>query len=319
MSNPAIGTKSYLGIIEESEFNTPDATKSMQKLTNALYGESIMLDISAVSSEAMNDAGGVLDSRNNEYKVSGSFPVELTQNGMSLLFKLFSGSVATTAVGGKFVKKFRRGVPQSFSVMKAFLNVGQFQILNGLLLTGYKQSVSSNGMAQGSFDLMGSGQSSEATVNPYPTPTVFQHKAYSNMEAKLFDGGVQAKILSYNFDIKNGAFDQRVVGSPFSDYIGAGQGEVSGELVIQFRDYAYINKIKNETTTDMKLTFTNGDNYISFFFPACKFSGQAGATIQGKEGITLAVKFIGLIDQVVGSPTFGTDFEIEVCDDQATV
>jgi hypothetical protein len=121
-------------------------------------------------------------------------------------------------------------------------------------------------------------------------------------------------VLNLNFNITNGLYDARIVGSRESANIGAGKSEITGEISVMFEDLTYFNKWLNETETSIKLTYTNGTSTCEFNFPRVKYSGPGSREIESQEGVVLNLKFRALVDS-----TEGSDVVITLINDEATV
>jgi hypothetical protein len=309
----AIGSAAQIAIIEETVWGTTPATPQMKVLSAALYGENLVGEAGELVSNSINPNRGVADTRNGQIKVAGSIPFELPVEGLGTVLKGVMGDVDTTGTG-PYTHVFKRGTTlPSFTIEKGFTDIGQYFIYKGCKFGSLSLNVAPDGLAQGSIDVMGKN----VTVAQTPldaTPTTFTHKAYANFEGALLEGGSAAKLLNLNFNITNGLYDARIVGSRESANIGAGKSEITGEISVMFEDLTYFNKWLNETETSIKLTYTNGTSSCEFNFPRVKYTGAGSPAIESQEGVILNLKFRALVDVAEAS-----DVVITLINDEATV
>jgi hypothetical protein len=63
-----------------------------------------------------------------------------------------------------------------------------------------------------------------------------------------------------------------------------------------FEDMVMYNKWLSDAQTDIRLTFTIGDDSTEFYFPKVKFNGEADPVLDSKDGITQTFSWRGLLD-----------------------
>jgi hypothetical protein len=325
MSNQAIGSAGRLAIVEETVFGQVPASPTPQIL-NFTYGESLMAEADELVSETVDSHRAIPATRNGLFKVMGSVPFELGVDGMAILFKGVAGAVTTVAntTAGLYDHTFKREKTlPSFSIEKGFTDIGQYLTYTGLKINTFKLNLTPNELAKGSMDFMGSGLITAQTPMS-ASPTAYAMFPFANFEGGMLEGGSAPKLLNLSFEIKNNLFVNNIVGSRFADSIGAGRGEITGEITVQFQDLTYFTKWLNETEETLKVTYqtsvaSQAGKKIEILFPRIKFNGSASPAIANKEGVTLSLKFRAILDTNPASPTYGTDFLITITDTQATV
>lgn len=322
----ATGSAGRIAIVEEAVFGVTPTNPTLQKL-NITYGESLMAESDELIDDTINAYRGTTDSRNGLVKVTGSIPFNIGVDGMALLIKLLTGDVTTTqnAVNPLLYDHvFKRGnALTSFTLEKRFTDIGQSFIYTGLKVDSLKLQMEPGTLAKASVDVKGRAYSTSDT--PLSTNiTEYVQFSYANFEGGVLEGVDSPKLLNLSLELKNNVYTNDVVGSKFIDSIGAGQGEITGDITVQFKDLVYFNKWANESEESLTMTYTtsvgaNAGKQFKIHLPRIKFNGSASPAIADKEGVKLTLKFRAFIDLNSASPTYGTDFVITVTDSQATV
>lgn len=296
----ATGSASRISLQLESTWGVLPSTPAMIEINAATYGESLTTESDELVSNAINPNRGILDSRNGQLKISGSVPFELPVQNAELIFFGLLGSYVQTdiTVGGqpKKQKVFKRGPTlPSFLIEKGFTDINQYFRYLGCRINNLQLTVEPNGLATGSFEVMGK-QPANSTTSFDATPTQYVHNVFAGIDGVILEGALGAQFTNFTFNITNGLYDSRVIGSRYSANIGAGKSEVTGELSIMFEDVVMYDKWLNEEQTDLKLTFTLGDNSVEFAFPKVKLNGEASPKIESQEGINITFKWRALVD-----------------------
>lgn len=322
----ATGSAGRIAIVEESVFGVTPSNPSLQKL-NITYGESLVAEADELIDETITSFRGTTNSRNGLIKVQGSIPFNVGVDGLAILMKMLSGNVTTTQNATHptlYDHVFKRGATlPSFTLEKGFTDINQYFVYTGLKVDKFKLSMEPGTLAKASIDVKGKAYSTSQTALQ-ATPTEYKEFAFANFEGAMLEGSNQPNLLNLSFEVSNGLYVNNIVGSKFAHSIGAGQGEITGEVTVQFEDLTYFSKWANETEESLTAIYTtsvggNAGKQFKVFFPRIKFNGTASPAISDKEGIKLTLKFRALIDDNPASPTYGTDFVITVTDSQATV
>lgn len=309
----ASGSSSQILIQPESVWGEIPTTRKSQIFSNSLYGESLASQSSELVSQAINPNRGVSDTRNGQLTVSGSIPVELSVENSDLLFYLSLGAYTQTKVGDKFVKVYKRNKTlPSFTIEKGFTDIDQYFQFLGCRSSTLQFAVEPDGLVTGSMEIMGK-EEQHTTASIDQNATYIDHEAYAGIDNVILEGGKQAFYTAFNISITNGLYDSRAIGTRKSVNIGAGKGEVTGDLTIMFEDVTMYEKWLNEEQTNIKLTFQIGDNSVVIEFPRIKFNGSASPVIASAEGITQQLNFRGLVDKTEKSDviiTVTNDFDL---------
>lgn len=310
----ATGSAARLTIQAEQTWGVLPATPKATEINAATYGDSLVASTAELVSNAINPNRGILDSRPGQLTISGSVPFELPIQNAELIFYGLMGEYTQTdtTVGAVAKKKkvFKRAKTlPSFVIEKGFTDINQYFQYLGCKIGNIQLTVTPDALVTGSFDVQ--GKSITNTTTSYDTtPTTYNHTAFSGIDGIVLEGGAGAQFTNLNFNITNGIYDARVIGSNKSANLGAGKSEVTGELTIMFEDVVMYNKWLNETQTDIKLTFNLGNDSVEFKFPRVKLNGDGSAKIESQEGITITFKWRALVD-----PTEQSDVVITVIND----
>lgn len=312
----ATGSAARLTMQVESEWGVLPTTPNAIEINAATYGDSLVASSSELVSNSINPNRGILDARNGQLTVSGGVPFELPIQNSELIFYALMGKYVQTdvTVGGVAKKKkvFKRNKTlPSVTIEKGFTDNNQYFQYLGCKVNNLQLTVTPDALVTGSFDVMGKDLTN-TTTSYDPTPTVFQHSAFSGIDGIILEGATGAQFTAFNFNITNGLYDARVIGSRKSANIGAGKSEVTGELTIMFEDTVLYNKWLNEVQTDLKLTFNLGNDSVEFNFPKVKLNGEGSAKIESQEGVTITFKWRGLVDT---DPSILSDVIITVIND----
>lgn len=311
----ATGSASSIAIQLEQTWGVLPLTPKLIEINASTYGESISVESDELVSNAINPNRGILDTRSGQVKVKGSVPFELpVKNSDLIIYGLLGDMVQTDVTISGTVKKkkvFKRAQTlPSFLIQKGFHDINQFFKYSGCKINNMQLTVEPTGLATGSFEIVGK-DCNVSTTSFDATPTKYVHKVYSAIDSVILENGAGALFTNFNFNITNGLYDSRIIGSRHSANIGPGKSEVTGELSIMFENVDLYNKWLNETQTDLKITFTSGKDSIEFLFPKVKLNGEASPKIENQEGINISFKWRALVD--VGG--YNSDVVITIIND----
>lgn len=298
----AVGSAAAIRIQLEKFWGVLPTTPNMTEINSAAYGESIGSTADELISNAINPNRGLLDVRNGQVRVQGGVPFELPVSNAEILFYALMGGYVQTneTVGGVAKKKkvFKRAATlPSFMIEKAFTDNNDYFKILGCRADNLELTVDPEGIVSGSINIM--GQSVSASKTPFDaTPNVVTHKMYAGIDGVVLEGGSGAKFQNFTFTVSNGIYDSRIIGSKYSANLGAGDSRVSGELTIMFENLDLYNKWEDEEQSDIKITFSLGNDSTEFHFKRVKFGGDGLAKIATKEGIQLTFSFNALVDAV---------------------
>ncbi len=295
----ASGSSGRITIQPETSWAVQPATPAMIELSSTAYGESLRSSSEEIVSNAINPYGAVLATRRGQVTVEGSVPFELPVNNSDIVLYGVMGAFTQTDVtvngNPKKQKVFKRGQLPSFVIEKGFTDIGQYFLYIGCKMNQLQLSVEPNGLVSGSFDVM--GKQAETSTTPFDsTPTQYTHNPFIGIDGAVLEGGVGAQYTAFSFNITNGMTDPRVIGSAYAASLTKGSVEVTGSLTIMFEDMVMYNKWLSDAQTDIRLTFTIGDDSTEFYFPKVKFNGEADPVLDSKDGITQTFSWRGLLD-----------------------
>lgn len=314
----ASGSAGRITIQPETTWGVAPITPNTIELSSSAYGESLRSSSEEIVSNAINKYGAVLATRRGQITVEGSVPFELPVNNSDIvLYGVMGSYVQEDVVIGLVTKKkktFKRGSTlPSFLIEKGFTDIGQYFKYLGCKFNGLQLAVEPNGLVSGSFDVMGL-QAEVASVSFDDTPIQYNHNPYIGIDGEVLEGGVGAKYTAFNLNITNGITDPRIIGSAYAASLTKGSVECTGDLTIMFEDLVMYNKWLADAQTDIRLTFTIGDDSVEFYFPKVKFNGEADPVLDSKDGITQTFSWRALLDLTVQSDvviTLINDFDLD--------
>lgn len=263
---------------------------------------------------------------NRDWRVTAvaatSLTVVSTADGSTSPTTESSGSGKTLVLPGKRIDV---GTELFTMVLeRAFLDVAQFQVFNGVAVDQLQMNVEPEAMIGGTLNLLGMSaatiaSSSLSSSNPVePSGT---RAPYAAFDGEIYEGGSRIAVAtSMNFTLARNRSLNPVIGSQFSPDVFQGTARVSGTFTAYFETAALVNKFVNETESSIWNRFDDPNDSTQFFnvvFPRVKYNGAPMDPPQ--EGpVTLEMPFRALKASslaVPGGTTRNTLMTIQVAND----
>ncbi|TGE04628.1 phage tail tube protein [Hymenobacter fodinae] len=175
---------------------------------------------------------------------------------------------------------------QSFTFENKFITSAglRYHRITGAVVNTFSLNLTANGKAEGSFGFMGKqGTSANAAVAgaTYADPDNGDFfRATDDVTIQLGGGIGAVSVMSVSLSGTNNNRLRPVVGSGFTDGIGLGRFEVTGELNAYFNNSALYDKFLADEYTSLTLTFNDPETgSYTIYFPRIKFT--AGQVVAG--------------------------------------
>ena len=316
----AIGSASRIIMGEETVWAQPPAPFNGLVLSSLQYGESLRGSREELLSDTITSRRSHLEAIQGNESAGGSFPFNLSIEGIPKLLKHALGPVQTSGTG-PYDHVIKRGaLPIGMHVEKQFLNMqpAQYIVYPGARVSVLNLSIANTGLITGTLDVMAKNQgamsgtpldASPTEPNHYP----IHHKSATTVEA----GGVSANIVGFELSITNNLDESDyIIGSAQKQSLDEGKGDVTGTVTFRFENSTHYEKWFNDAQDSIKvnLTWPSSLGTMEFFVPKNVYNGEVGPAIETSQGIILAMPFRGIEDSVQQS-----DIVITIQNNEATI
>lgn len=312
----ATGSSAVIRLQLEDQWGVLPATPAMIELSAATYGESLGSESEELISQSINPRRGTLASRNGLLNAGGTLPFELpVLNGEMFYYGALGAYTQTDVVVSGQNKKRKEffkstGLPVSFIIEKGFLDINQFFRFLGMKIGSLQFSATPEGIVTGSVELMGK-EVANATTPFDTTPSTIAHNFMAGIDTVVVEGGTAGQVFtSFSVNINNGLYRTNALGSRKAQNVGTGTNEITGEMSLMFENTVLYNKWLTEEQTNLKVTFTRGNDSVEFDFHNVKLTGDPVPKLENQEGVNITFSWRALID-----PVSGRDVTITVIND----
>lgn len=249
-----------LSYIEEVTWGTLQTAVTWKAIR--ITGESLSENKQRARPQEINSSGVVSHAITTQVGVEGAINFALSAD-------TFDDFLAGALNGAWATDLLKNSVPpevSSFSIQKKLNSTGTLWLrYTGCYVTGFTLNASVGNFVEGSFSFMAKDQTSAttnaaSTITAAPTQRVMDTVAgVSTIEVD--DLAFTTPIQSIQLNVtKEGARQQFAIGSSAAAGLGRGTLNVTGSLVMYFKDFTMFDKYKNET--DIKLEFTLKDSAL---------------------------------------------------------
>lgn len=309
----AVGARSHLAFVEETEYGVTPAAPTLTKMANAIYGESLAATYEELMSNQITGNRARSAVRQGNQTVSGKVPLEASVANIATLLKHTLGAHTSTGAG-PYSHVFKRGaLPVGLTLEKWFADISKGYKFTGCRVNSMTLQVGSTGLVTGDIDFMGR----EMTTLTAPLGTLNEgaaHKPLAHHEATVKIDGLVADVMALNLTITNGLAATQLVGSRFAAGQVEGVGDVTGQITLMFSDLVAAQNVINETEHSLAVKFSNEDGSLEFSIPSCRFLGDPVAKIASDKGVTLVLNIRGIYNAAAAS-----DLVVTVVSSEATV
>lgn len=167
----------------------------------------------------------------------------------------------------------------SFLVERAFLDVGRYQVFNGVVVDQLANNVQPEAMIGGTINLLGlsAAAMSSTPVSGIAALEPTGSSPFAAFNGEIFEGGISIAVAtSVESTLQRNRSLNPVIGSRFSPDVFEGTAKVQGTLVAYFQDEVLFNKFVNETESSIYMKFQDPNDatkFISVVFPRVKYTG----------------------------------------------
>ncbi len=248
---------------------------------------SLQLKRDKFESKALRSDRALADVRLGTYKVEGDLGFELCYGEFDELLEAFLGGTWSADV-------VRQGTTQrSFSIMRRFADISQYQVFTGCCPTKLTLDVKPNGMITGKMSFIGSNMSAAlpagSTYNAAPT-----NSPMDCFSASVLEGGATFALASaLTLELNNGLEANFVVGSKYAPQVSWGRAIMTGKLTAFFEDLTMYNKFLNETVSSLEFTTAFGTQALIFSMHNLQYT-SADNPVSDEKPIKLEMSFNAL-------------------------
>ncbi|MFO0271363.1 MAG: phage tail tube protein [Gemmatimonadota bacterium] len=292
----AQGARNQLAIRLQPDFLT-QATGNYQAIP--ITGHTLDLSKGALESQTLRSDREVQDFRHGARSVAGSINTEFRYGAyddliQSAMFAPWASS--EIGIGTN---------PFFFSAEDGQLDINQFRMFNGILVSRMGISIQANSMVTATFDVVGRQMTQSGTTGAGSVVAASTNQPFDSFSGAVFDqfpssGAEVATITGIDFQVDNGVSPTFVVGDSIAPALQYGRGRVTGNMTVYYRDATFVNRFLNETEFAMYVTVVDpAGNDIAFTFPRVKLGGAA-VPVNNEQARILTAPFVAL------KPTSGT-------------
>lgn len=194
-------------------------------------------------------------------------------------------TVDTTAFDSLATLTCRRGgrtkngnTQRSRNIERGHTGASLYEVLTGMVVSGFRVSATYKQMVQTSFQFLGSksnsrGSSAISGASYTAAPTTQVYNCTSHV-ARIYLGGATATFTRYDLAVSNALRAQAGVGSLGATGVGAGGFGVAGQADFYFANYTEYEKFLGATDSSATLIFRNtAGQSMAFSLPTMVYTG----------------------------------------------
>lgn len=317
----ASGSNLQLTFIEEAAWGTTPTTPEMKVLAG-ITSESLGGNQDAITSNAINPNRGTDYMAPGQKNAGGDISFELGVKGAVALLARLLGTVNTTGTGPYTHVMTVGQKPKSLTIEKWLSDIGIGFVFRGCMPNSFNLTVSPDGAATGSINLLAKNYESTSAVLD-ATPTAASHAFADGIRAVVQIGGVTYGDLStLSMTGTNNLEVGRGIGSDEATRIAAGKFDITGSFALPVtteRAVPLITKAVTGAEDSLKITFNIGAESVEFFFPRIKYSGDPVPKVGGPGAVNLELNFTALLDNVPASGTYQKAIKLTIVSSEASI
>lgn len=279
--------------VKEAEFGATPVSPQMKSLRHT--GNSLALTKDSFQSQELRADAQISDLRHGHRRAGGEIGLEFSYGE----YDDFLAAALRSSWSGGATRSLKAGTSMSsFTVERAFADIGRYERFTGCEVSALSLNISTNAMVTGSLTLVGkSVDFADAPLKAAPEPSR-SAPPFDGFSGRITEGGADvAVVTSLELLIDNAIEAAFVLGSDSAASLTPGRINVTGTLSAYFAGLDLMNKFVNET--ESSLSFTLGDGLhqsYTFTLPRIKYSG--GDNPVDSEGpVMLSMPFQALYDQ----------------------
>jgi len=249
-----------LSFIEEVTWGTLQTGVTWQAIR--LTGESLSESKQRNRPAEINSSGVVSHAITTQVGVEGAINFALSADTFDKFLEgAVNGAFATNTLVNEVPPEL-----SSFSIQKKLNSAGSLWLrYTGCYVTGFTLNASVGNFVEGSFSFLAKEQTSAttnaaSTITAAPTQRVIDTVAgvsAIDVDDVTFTTPIQSIQLNVT---KEGARQQFAIGSSSAAGLGRGTLNVTGSVVMYFKDFTMFDKYKNEVDIKLEFTLTDSDD-----------------------------------------------------------
>lgn len=245
----AQGSQTQLTILEESTygtpaFATPGDTKILPFISSNINQTSTVLENPTIVADRQP-----VESKRGNNEVAGDITVAYSHEEYDMLLEgaLFGDFTADALVTGTSLK--------SYTVEMGHLDIGQYRKFTGMVVTSFGLEVTTDGLVQSSFGMMGKTGGISATAQDSAPTAATGNVPFAHFDGTFKEGGsVIGNIISISLNLDNGITSNYALGSRDVYVMTAPSVTVTGTVTAYFENATLLNKFINGTQTALEFT-----------------------------------------------------------------
>jgi len=282
------GSRTRIAYVPELTWGTTPTTPQLNAIPFSSFG--VNLNKAVFEDDTVQPDRMVRYSVHGNQSVGGSFSVNYAATDFdpfleSLMYSTFTTDVLKTG-----------STQKSFTIEQASLDVEQYSVYTGCVVSSMTLDVPLEGMCRSTFNVLGKGltMSTLALDAVIPAPTNSQ-PFYHGIGSFKEGGTTSGVITSINLTVDNGSQINFALGSTTPISITPGLQSVTGTMQVYFNNATMANKFLSGSNSAIEFTLTDSVKSHKFTIPKVKYNG-ATREISGQQPITISLPFVGQFD-----------------------
>lgn len=193
-------------------------------------------------------------------------------------------------------------VERSFTIERAFADIGQYVRYRGCFINKLSLSLQPNAMVSGSFEIVGLGGETARAPLAAQNQASKTGRPYDSYRGELKEGGETiAVVTGIELELDNGIQPQFVLFQRAAPFVTWGLSTVTGTMTAFFEDVELIHKFLDETPTSLQFVigFPNEGQY-RVTLPAIRYTG-ADNPVEQDGPVSISMPFSAVLDPVSGT------------------
>lgn len=264
-----------LRVVEESALNTfPGGSLQTLRIT----GESLNTNVETIESAELRSDRSISDLIKVDQSNGGGFNFELSFGSFDTLLEgaLFADWSTNVLTNG--------ATRHSYSIEKALLDIDEYFLFTGMVVSRFNLNLASKAIATGSFEFLGCGSvlgqsANSATIATATTSSVMNcgtnvtsllESSYGGTLSALT--GIYVQELSVSID--NALRPIAGIGYNSIQNIGVGAMKITGSMNAYFASDRLYDKFLANTAFAMQFIISDGTNSYTVLIPKAKFASN---------------------------------------------
>ena len=287
------GASLRLAYVNEATWGQTPASPSMKELRK-LAGSGLVLERDAAQSAEISLDRQRKCFRFGEQKITGTLDGELA-------YGIYDDLIEAGLMGTWASNVLKAGADRhSFTIEQSYTSIsGKYEVFTGVMVDQVDFEFQTGEMAKVSFSLLGRGITVNASELGAPAAAATTC-AYSPAEITIYDGATVLEAASAKITVANNLEASYKLGSNDAACVVPGMADITGEVVVAFKDYTLFEKFTGETPVALKVVLDGANGDYEFMLPNCKFtSAEKPAPDTGP--IVLTLQFTALYNATEGT------------------